>query len=126
MILTGDFCTVTGLHAAEDRWTAQLHWQADHAIFGGHFPGQPVVPGVCMVQMVQEVMEAALGRRMQLVSSASIKFLQFIDPRVNAQTVMEIKRIKEENREYNISAQISNTEKVFFKFSAVYAAATAR
>ncbi|MFT4024998.1 MAG: 3-hydroxyacyl-ACP dehydratase, partial [Flavihumibacter sp.] len=78
MILTGDFCKVTGLQAEEGRWKAQLHWNADHAIFGGHFPGQPVVPGVCMIQMVQEVMETALGRRMQLVSSGSIKFLQFI------------------------------------------------
>lgn len=120
MILTGDFCAVTDLQAAADRWTAQLHWNAGHAVFAGHFPGQPVVPGVCMIQVVQEVMEAALGRRLQLVSSGSIKFLQFIDPRVNAQTGMEIKRLKEENGEYAISAQISNAETVFFKFSAVY------
>ncbi len=120
MILTGDFCTVSDLQTEAGRWTAQLHWNADHAIFGGHFPGQPVVPGVCMIQMVQEVMEAALGKRVQLVSSGSIKFLHFIDPRMHTQTGLEIKRVAEEAGVYTIGAQISQEGLVFFKFNAVY------
>jgi len=123
MILTGDFCKVTEWLAHENRWTAQLHWNEGHAIFAGHFPGQPVVPGVCMIQMVQEVLELAFGSRLQLVSSGSIKFLQFIDPRVHAQTGMEIKLVKEEAGMYTISALISQESIVFFKFNAVYQSA---
>ena len=28
-----------------------------HDIFKGHFPGQPVLPGVCMLQITKEILE---------------------------------------------------------------------
>jgi 3-hydroxyacyl-[acyl-carrier-protein] dehydratase len=35
-----------------------------HAIFAGHFPGQPVVPGVCMLQIIKEGLEQALDKKL--------------------------------------------------------------
>ncbi|MEJ0079486.1 MAG: hypothetical protein WDM78_00620 [Puia sp.] len=35
---------------------------ADQAIFSGHFPGQPVLPGVCMMEMVAEVLGVYLKK----------------------------------------------------------------
>lgn len=78
MILLGDFFTIDTLENGH----ATLRLNPAHRIFEGHFPGQPVVPGVCMMQMMKEVLETMLGQKTRLVSAASAKFLAMIDPRV--------------------------------------------
>lgn len=46
---------------------------ADHAVFAGHFPGRPIVPGVLLLDTVLLELEAATG--LQTRSLASAKFL---------------------------------------------------
>ncbi len=53
---------------------------AGHAIFKGHFPDQPVVPGVCMLQMTKELLEQVIKKKTDLISASDIKFLAVIDP----------------------------------------------
>ena len=77
-----DFYTISDAATGENRWTGRITFNPDHAIFKGHFPGQPVVPGVCMMQIVKEVLEMALGRKMQVQQAAQMKFLQLITPEV--------------------------------------------
>jgi 3-hydroxyacyl-[acyl-carrier-protein] dehydratase len=59
-----------------------LQLNIDHAIFGGHFPGQPVVPGACMLQMVKEVLSNALNIEYQLKKADNLKFIAPVDPRM--------------------------------------------
>ena len=54
---------------------------ATHPIFMGHFPDQPVVPGACQLQMVQELLSHALGGEYRLLQADQLKFLTPIDPR---------------------------------------------
>ena len=35
-------------HINETDWVVQVMLNPQHAIYSGHFPQQPVVPGVCM------------------------------------------------------------------------------
>ena len=46
MILAGDFYTVVSTVNEADKIQAILKINPEHAIFNGHFPGQPVIPGV--------------------------------------------------------------------------------
>ncbi|MCI1186389.1 hypothetical protein MON38_03085 [Hymenobacter sp. DH14] len=70
--------------------TTATHMQAtirlnpDHAIFAGHFPGQPVVPGVCMLQIIKELLESAIGQRLQLTQAGNVKFLTVLTPQAHA------------------------------------------
>lgn len=51
-----------------------------HSIFEGHFPGNPVIPGVCQVQMVTEILGEFYTRRFRLAEADNIKFLSLINP----------------------------------------------
>lgn len=55
-------------------------WSA-HAIFDGHFPGQPILPGVCTLQISKELLTDFVGTAISIVSCQSIKYKQLIDPR---------------------------------------------
>ena len=59
---------------------AMLSINKTHDILKGHFPGQPVVPGVCMMQMIKELLEQQLGKKLILRTTGQVKFLRLITP----------------------------------------------
>src|ERR1700709_205835 len=90
MILAGTFYTIVSDIAEAERISTVLELNPEHEIFLGHFPGQPVVPGVCMMQIVKEMLEAATSRTLRLHTGLDLKFLSVIDPRVNSTIHAEI------------------------------------
>ena len=114
-MLMNDFYTISDAATGENRWTGRITFNPDHAIFKGHFPGQPVVPGVCMMQIVKEVLEMALGRKMQVQQAAQVKFLQLITPEV-----MPFVQVDWTNMEGKVSVNAAfRTEKDLFKMNAI-------
>jgi len=91
----------------------------EHDIFKGHFPGSPVVPGVCLIQITKEVVEKALGYSTLLLQSSQTKFLAVVDPNVdvNLQLALEI---KEADGQISVNSIISSGEKIFFKFKGTF------
>ncbi|MGP1628437.1 MAG: 3-hydroxyacyl-ACP dehydratase FabZ family protein [Giesbergeria sp.] len=47
-----------------------LPYSADHPVFAGHFPGQPIVPGVLLLDWAQAAIEAQLGHSVQALTEA--------------------------------------------------------
>jgi len=87
-------------------------------IFKGHFPGQPIVPGACMLQVVKEVLEDALGQSLQIHKAGNLKFIAMIDPLKTASVQLEI-TYKFSNDAVSITGKLSNGEQVCFKCSAI-------
>jgi 3-hydroxyacyl-[acyl-carrier-protein] dehydratase len=54
-----------------------------HEIFMGHFPGNPVLPGACTLQIIKELAEEATGKNLLLSEAQSIKYLSFINPELS-------------------------------------------
>ena len=81
-MLQNDFFTVVSLSGEAPSFRALLSLNAQHRIFEGHFPGHPVVPGVCLMQMVQEVTGIALGGENLGLARAvdQLKFIALIEP----------------------------------------------
>ncbi|WP_121808221.1 3-hydroxyacyl-ACP dehydratase [Mucilaginibacter kameinonensis] len=90
-----------------------------HDIFKGHFPGNPVVPGVCMMQMIKEVLENYSGKKLRLIKADNIKFLSFIDPNQHGQVGLEVK-MSVVNEQVKTDAQLVNEGVVFLKFKAIF------
>jgi 3-hydroxyacyl-[acyl-carrier-protein] dehydratase len=96
-MLQGDFFTITTLQADHNTVNAILEINAAHRIFEGHFPGQPVVPGVCMMQMVKEVMEKVIGHTTRLVKADHLKFLSMVNPNENNTITAQLKYTQNNN-----------------------------
>jgi 3-hydroxyacyl-[acyl-carrier-protein] dehydratase len=56
----------------------RINW--GHPIFEGHFPGRPVVPGACLLQIVKELVSMAIGSEVRLTRADQIKFISMIGP----------------------------------------------
>ncbi|MCJ7465183.1 MAG: 3-hydroxyacyl-ACP dehydratase [Maribacter sp.] len=68
--------------------TIELH--KEHPIFKGHFPGNPVMPGVCMIQIIKELTEKALDKNLFLSAFSNIKFMAIINPEIHAFLKLDI------------------------------------
>lgn len=70
---------------------AAIQLEASHDIFRGHFPGQPILPGVCMLQISQELLEKATGYKLLMSRTGQVKFLQPVDPSLKADLRISIR-----------------------------------
>ncbi len=120
-MLKDDFYQVQNLQGEGESYSAEIIFNPDHAIFKGHFPEQPVVPGVCMVQITTETAEDIVGKRLQLTQSKVIKFLQMIDPGVHPKVVLSL-TIKEipDHSGRSITSKLSFEDTIFFKFRGTF------
>ena len=95
---------------------ATLDINQDSAILKGHFPGHPIVPGACMLQITKEVLEEALNLSLRLKKADHLKFITMIDP-ANISTVeLAISCKYTEDGTISIIARLSNSDTVYFKF----------
>jgi 3-hydroxyacyl-[acyl-carrier-protein] dehydratase len=118
-MLSGDFYYTKALQQVEGKIKATLEINAKHTIFDGHFPGQPVVPGVCMVQMVKEILESVLAKQMRLVSADHIKFLTVIDPTHCNVVHAELTYSYAADEKIKLAAALVNGPVTYFKMNAI-------
>lgn len=57
-----------------------IRFDASHPVFAGHFPGHPVVPGACLVQIAEELLSAHLSQKVRFTSVRNLKFRQPVTP----------------------------------------------
>jgi len=118
-MLLNDFFTISSQEHANGTIHALVRINRDHPIFEGHFPGQPVVPGVCMLQIVREVMELQLTERLFIAEADNIKFLTVINPDQHSQIQLSIS-YKREDDVFSLQASLFEGNTTFFKLKAVF------
>ncbi|WP_299530360.1 3-hydroxyacyl-ACP dehydratase [Ulvibacterium sp.] len=97
--------------------TIQLN--KEHPIFKGHFPGNPVMPGVCMIQIIKELTEKATGKQLFLKVSSNIKFMAIINPEQN-NILHLILNISSDEREVKVKNTTTFQDTLALKLSATF------
>ena len=105
-MLLKDFYTVEKQeNVAEGKYNAIVHLNKQHDIFKGHFPGNPVTPGVCMMQIIKELSQEIVGSSLFMISSSNVKFMALINPEVNPVLRLEL----EISGDLNTEIKVKNT-----------------
>lgn len=100
MILKDKFYIISEIKELEaGKIQASINIDEKHEIFNGHFPGMPVVPGVCMLTIIKEILSFQLKRDFILRSAGNLKFLSILNPKENPEVEVNINF---ENKEGNI------------------------
>ena len=119
-MLLNNFFSITEIDHNEGAVKASLSIHKEHPIFNGHFPGQPIVPGVCMLQMLKEVLEIKINAAVKLQSADFLKFLKFINPQETNTVNLELQYVRTENNTLKVNGGLVDADSVYFKFKGIY------
>jgi 3-hydroxyacyl-[acyl-carrier-protein] dehydratase len=120
-MLLQDFYSVDKIDTiSESKYTASITLNKNHAIFKGHFPGNPVTPGVCMMQIIKELTENILKVSLTMVSTSNVKFMALINPEVNAELTLDLEISENDAAEIKVKNTTSFDETVALKLSNTY------
>lgn len=119
MLLNNNLYYIKSLRHEPGSVNASLELNADHQIFKGHFPGQPVLPGVCMLQIIKEVLESALNEDLRLNAADHLKFLSMVVP--DKTPLLQLTAGYTDNTEnLAVTASLNTGEAVCLKFKGVF------
>jgi 3-hydroxyacyl-[acyl-carrier-protein] dehydratase len=115
-IISSEMLPAAAATPGAESFRVRVRLDPTHPIYSGHFPGNPVVPGVCQVQMVKETLETLKKVKGLLVGGDNIKFLKLIVPSEHPVLVIDytVKEAVDEN--IGFTAVLSDESAVFMKF----------
>ena len=118
MLIAGLY-EITAFNHEATEVSATLKLDKDHRIFDGHFPGHPVLPGVCVIQMVKELTEKALEKNLVLSVASNVKFMAVINPEKN--DIINFKlELSEVDREVKVKNSVSFKDTLALKLNATF------
>jgi len=88
---------------------ASFNFPSDFIGFKGHFPGNPVLPGVCKIQAILCVLEAVTQRRPRLKEIVSAKF--FASVTCNEEITLNVPQLPEGSEEALVKVLINDRDK---------------
>lgn len=118
-MLIENLYTIDDFKYNDSQVLASISINKHHDIFKGHFPDNPVMPGVCMIQIIKELTEKALGKKLFMKKSTNIKFMALINPEVNSTLVLYLD-IKNENDTFKVKNTTKMDDTMALKFNGVY------
>lgn len=80
MRLLGELYTILDGEPQEGGVRYKVRFHEDSVIYKAHFPGHPVTPGACLVEMAQELLETFLASDLRVKTIKNVKFLSIISP----------------------------------------------
>jgi len=109
-----DLYDIKKIGFADGKLSASVSLNETHEIFGGHFPGQPVLPGVCQMALLKDLLERHLNKKLATQKAGQVKFLAMIDPRRTPDLDVQI-QISENEGIVTAQSVISWGEIIFLK-----------
>lgn len=116
--MTTDLYAISDYQASAAELSCEISYNKQHTIFEGHFPGNPIVPGVCTMQMIGDLLAYTVQKKLRLTNAANIKYLQLITPDIRP-TVGVTWSVYDHT--YTANAILKDGARTLFKMSAVYA-----
>lgn len=120
MKLLNDFFFLEDTTVTEDGTCYALRLNPQHVIFQAHFPGNPITPGVCIIQMVAELLEHHTERTLSLKRVVNVKFLHVLSPREQTTCRVIFHSIESDGSVWKIKASIREGETCFAQLSMIF------
>ena len=87
----------------------------EYCVYQGHFPGNPVSPGVCNLQMIKECAEQLAGKRFFLGYISKCKLLAVITPQTTPRLSVRM-RLSEAEGLYAVNATVCDDKTTYIEF----------
>ena len=114
-MLKDNFYSILSTDDIENGCTYRIALNGSHTIFQAHFVGNPMMPGVCMAQIIKELASEYFGRTFFVYGIKNMKFLLAINPFETPEISVKLTFTQQEEERLSIAAVLFNGEKVYSK-----------
>lgn len=108
--------------ADQGEFKSQIRLNPEHPVYKGHFAQVPVAPGVCLIQMIREILEQKFQKALVLRSGDNIKFLAMINPKETPQLEITF-AVKTNSDLLEVSATFISGGTTYLKFKGKFVTA---
>jgi 3-hydroxyacyl-[acyl-carrier-protein] dehydratase len=92
----------------------------DHLIYKAHFPGQPVTPGVCILQMLRELLSVEMDKQLFIKNIKNAKFISMMSPVTDSRVSVLFSSVTPEEggiKAQGVVTRRDESDQLFLKFS---------
>lgn len=89
-------------------YAARVEIPLNHPCFPGHFPGQPILPGVLLLERVMALAQTSLARPLDECTLHNIKFLASVAPG----DVLDVQLAGTASNDYRVTVRVVQGEGV--------------
>ena len=119
MKLLDSLYTIVSDSPIENGHEFQIKLNPEHFIYQAHFPGEPITPGVCIMQIAVELLEVSLKTPIAMECVKNIKFLRIISPIEVTDVKYSLQKITKEEGSLKVQVTVSSNEDTYAKLSLV-------
>jgi 3-hydroxyacyl-[acyl-carrier-protein] dehydratase len=106
---------ISNLTTKESTFTAVITFNPAHAVFEGHFPGKPIVPGVVLVEITAALVSQLTGKDLVVREASVIKFLHVIEPLLHPLVIAEGSILEQDDGSYKVDLAFFAGDIIFAK-----------
>lgn len=120
MVLKDFYKVLSEEKTTDSKYSITILVNEKHEVFKGHFPGNPIMPGVCMIQIIKELTEKITKETLMIQTLANVKFMALINPENNPELRLELDITMTEDNLVKVKNTTYFNETVALKLSNVY------
>lgn len=97
--------------------TFRIQLNPECFIYKAHFPGNPITPGVCIVQTARELLQEITGERLEISAAKDIKFQNILSPTGGKEVDFVFTQTEISGEEIKTKADVSDDKSTFTSIS---------
>ena len=112
-----DLFTILSEEKTDHMADIAIRINSGHPIFSGHFPGDAITPGVCIVQMAVDLFSHLMREEYRLLRAKNVKFLRLIRPDEHETVRYHLSWEAAGDAMFSVKAVVDNDKASFTKMS---------
>ncbi len=115
MRLENDYYKVTGVTSGDTETVFHIALLPDCDVYRGHFPGNPVCPGVCNIELIRQCAAKVAGKRLLISSIKQCRLTAVASPSVCPALDVTVS-LSPSGEGYDVTARIADSERIYMDY----------
>lgn len=115
MLLNDKYYSLISMREEGQHADIFLSLRPDCDVYRGHFPGNPICPAVCNIEMIKECAQKVIGKRLQIRTIKQCRLTAIASPSICPKVEVDL-QFEPNTKGYVITARIFDPEKVYVDF----------
>lgn len=115
MLLENKYYEITDMRTTSLEGTFHIRLLSGCDVYHGHFPGHPVCPGVCNIEMIKECAMLLAGRKLFISTIRQCRLTAVASPSICPEVDVRVS-LRPAEEGFVVSAGISDKEKTYMEY----------